>query len=261
MVSTLLAVLLIGCRNTQTPEKMEYELRKLDLSSWEYRDKPEGTAKDFFAQERNRQKSRRWTDPGKTEVWTEKEFLAKTEAIARAIGLPQSGKIQLTDAQIQSLEKAEGQLVSVEGYLTLVYPGPKESVNGDLNFHDWHLELLAKPLGHYPQVGDPTPIIAEITPHTERKLFEDGVRLNSLAEWMRSEDRADNKPVVKPFKTQGAKAHRVRITGYLFWDYSHIGPGQVGPKVETGGAPSYHNPWRSTAWEIHPVLRIEDLGQ
>lgn len=136
MISTLAAILLAGCQQPTSPSAMEYELRKLDLGGWAYRDTPEGTAKDPFVQERNRQKNRHWIEIGKPEQWKFDEFVSKTAALSKLVGLPESGKIALTEAQMSSLEKAESPIISVEGYLTLVYPGPKESVNGDLNFHD-----------------------------------------------------------------------------------------------------------------------------
>ena len=45
------------------------------------------------------------------------------------------------------------------------------------------------------------------------------------------------------------------------WDDQHTDPGKdVGPTIENGGCGEYFHPWRSTAWEVHPILKIEDLG-
>src|SRR5205823_10696957 len=71
----------------------------------------------------------------------------------------------LRAAQRQQLDPLEKQFVSFTGYLVLAYAGPPEATNcGSTDFHDWHLELFEKPLDHAPQIGDPTPIICEITP-------------------------------------------------------------------------------------------------
>lgn len=59
---------------------------------------------------------------------------------------------------------------------------PRETTNcGSPVFHDWHLEIFENPCDHAPQVGHPTPIICEITPRTERTIFRDGIRIQSLA--------------------------------------------------------------------------------
>ena len=57
-----------------------------------------------------------------------------------------------------------------------------------------------------------------------------------------------------------AKSHKVRVTGYLMWDDEHGGTNDVGTTVQRFSPKGWHNPWRSTAWEIHPVLKVEDLG-
>jgi hypothetical protein len=49
------------------------------------------------------------------------------------------------------------------------------------------------------------------------------------------------------------------VTGYLLWDDEHNGVADVGTTIRTIGANKYHHPWRSTPWEIHPVLKIEAL--
>ena len=43
---------------------------------------------------------------------------------------------------------------------------------------------------------------------------------------------------------------RIRVFGWLFYDNPHAGDGSVGT-------------WRGTAWEVHPITRIEvfDNGQ
>jgi len=43
------------------------------------------------------------------------------------------------------------------------------------------------PLEHPPRVGDATPIICEVTPRTEKPLYDQGVRLLALAAFMRAE--------------------------------------------------------------------------
>jgi hypothetical protein len=58
------------------------------------------------------------------------------------------------------------------------------------------------------------------------------------------------------FKPTGGKAHKIRVTGYLMWDDDHNGSTDIGSTIQ-----KFHHPWRSTDWEIHPVTKIEDLGQ
>jgi hypothetical protein len=50
------------------------------------------------------------------------------------------------------------------------------------------LEIFENPSDHAPQVGDPTPIICEITPRTERAIYRDGARIQSLAGFFRLQD-------------------------------------------------------------------------
>jgi hypothetical protein len=57
----------------------------------------------------------------------------------------------------------------------------------------------------------------------------------------------------------GHAARKVRVTGYLLWDDEHNGSADVGTTILSFGANKYHQPWRSTAWEIHPVIKIEAL--
>jgi hypothetical protein len=59
----------------------------------------------------------------------------------------------------------------------------------------------------------------------------------------------------------GTAPHKVRVTGCLLWDDQHNEPDKdIGATVARGGNGDYHHPWRATAWEIHPILKIEDLG-
>ncbi|MDQ6654425.1 MAG: hypothetical protein M3Y80_01240, partial [Verrucomicrobiota bacterium] len=114
---------------------------------------------------------------------------------------------------------------------------------------DWHLELFERPQDHAPRIGDPTPIICEITPRTQSAIFRDGTRIQNLTGFFRRRD-LECEPTGHP-------ARRVRITGYPLWDDEHNGAADVGTTIQTVGKNKYHQPWRSTAWEIHPVLKIE----
>jgi hypothetical protein len=143
--------------------------------------------------------------------------------------------------------------VSLTGWLVLAYAGPPETTNcGDETFHDWHLEICEKPSDHAPQVGDPTPIICEITPRTERIIYRDGARIQSIAGFFRLQDTS--------YRATGHPAQKVRVTGYLLWDDQHNSSAEVGSTIQRLGRNGLHQPWRSTAWEIHPVMKIEVIG-
>jgi hypothetical protein len=44
------------------------------------------------------------------------------------------------------------------------------------------------------------------------------------------------------------------VTGYLLWAQRKCRRWLNDPVFGTNG---FHHPWRSTAWEIHPVMEIE----
>jgi hypothetical protein len=115
---------------------------------------------------------------------------------------------------------------------------------------------VPKPFDHAPHIGDPTAIICEVTPRTEAPLYKAGIRVRNLAAYM----NLGKPPNIKAHAT-GSAPHKVRITGYLMWDDEHaVADKDIGPTIEKGGHGEYHHPWRATAWEIHPILKIEDLG-
>jgi hypothetical protein len=62
------------------------------------------------------------------------------------------------------------------------------------------------------------------------------------------------------FKSGGGhKVQKVRVTGYLLWDDEHNGSPDVGSTIEYLSKNGFHHPWRSTAWEIHPVMKIQAI--
>ena len=63
-------------------------------------------------------------------------------------------------------------------------------------------------------------IICEITPRTERGIYRDKVRIQSVAEFLRLPDMN--------YQVIGHDACKVRVTGYLLWDDGHNGSADVG---------------------------------
>jgi hypothetical protein len=228
------------------------ELKEIDLASWDCRDRPDGTAKTPDGAERNRLKNRPSADVGGTktvslETATFLQYVAAFDTQTKG-----TRRKDLSAALKRQLDPLEKQIVSFTGYLVLAYAGPPESTNcGSTDFHDWHLELFEKPLDHAPQIGDPTPIICEITPRTQNAIFRDNVRIQSLAAFVRAPDLT-----IEP---TGHPARKIRVTGYLLWDDEHNGAADVGTTIRSFAANGYHQPWRSTAWEIHPVIKIETV--
>src|SRR6266404_9254407 len=204
------ATVLLGSLAAIEPTE-DLELRDLDLAPWNCSMQNEGTAQSQEARERNRVKNRWLVNLSGFAV----EFLDTASFLKKARGYDSliEGKHRggLTAAQREELDANENQIVSLTGWLVLAYAGPPETTNcGDGTFHDWHLEIFEKPSDHAPQVGDPTPIICEVTPRTERIIYRDGVRIQSLAGFFRLQDVS--------YKATGHKAQKVRVTGYLLWE-------------------------------------------
>jgi hypothetical protein len=228
------------------------ELRDLDVTGWDCANQFEGSAQSQDAKERNRMKNR-WPvnlPLSQIEPLDTAGFLKKVRDYDARLGSQRRG--ELTAVQKDELDRDENQIVSLTGWLVLVYAGPPETTNcASANFHDWHLEIFENPSDHSPQVGDPTPIICEITPRTEQRIYRDGARIQSLAGFFRRQDVS--------YKATGHKPCKVRVTGYLLWDDDHNGSADVGSTVQWFSGNGFHHPWRSTAWELHPVMKIEAL--
>ena len=250
LAALLLTLALTLSTEAQQRISEDRDLLEIDLTGWDCLDRPEGTAKTPDGVERNRGKNRPMIDLAGIDV---PKF--DTAGFLRHVGdfdAQTKGKRRkdLAPEQREQLEMLEKQIVSLTAYLVIVYAGPPESTNcGSMDFHDWHLELFEKPLDHAPGVGDPTPIITETTPRVQTALFRDGVRLQKLAGFFRRPD-IESEPLPQP-------PQRVRITGYLLWDDDHNGAADIGTTIEKVARNKYHQPWRSTAWEIHPILKIE----
>ncbi len=228
------------------------ELKEYDLTGWDCLNRPAGTATTGDGVERNHFKNRSAADLAGVRVKAMDtagflkelaEFDAQTKGKRRK---------DLSAAQRAQLDQREKQLVSLTGYLVLAYAGPPESTNcGSVDFHDWHLEVFAAPADHPPEIGDPTPIICEITPRTQNAIYRDQVRLQALAAFIRAPDLS--------YESTQHPARKIRLTGYLTWDDDHNGAADIGSTIRSIGANKYHRPWRSTAWEIHPVVKIDAL--
>jgi hypothetical protein len=248
MRASFCLALVVTFASLVTSETEDLELRDLDVAGWDCLDRAEGTANTAGDIERNRMKNRSHDDlSGLTSVESA-AFLKKVgEYDSRIQG---KRRDELTVAQKEQLDSYEKQIVSLTGWLVLAYAGPPESTNcGSPTFHDWHLEIVEDPSDHPPRIGDPTPIICEITPRTERAIYRDNIRIQSLTEFLQLQD--------KTFQPTGHNAHKIRVTGYLLWDDEHNGSADVGTIIQSIGSDKFHHPWRATAWEIHPVLKIE----
>ena len=119
----------------------------------------------------------------------------------------------------------------ITGYVYEVKPGGIETCNcktKDLAERDTHIEILADPMHHKKMQR----MIVEITPHLRELMKKSGddwstknLRDKLLGRW-------------------------VTFSGWLFFDEEHSNLSEnTNPKRERN--------WRATAWEIHPVTKIE----
>ena len=238
--------------DSPAPELLE--LRDLDVSGWDCLNRAAGSAKTPDGIDRNRSKNRAPIDvpATNTQSFDTASFLQHVAAYDTEIAAKR--RSELNTAQKERLATFEKQIVSLTGWIVLSYAGPPESTNcGDPVFVDWHIELFEKPSDHPPTVGDPTPIVCEITPRTERNIYRDNIRVQAISGFFRLFHSLS-------YQTTGHKAQQVRVTGFLLWDDEHNGKADVGQTIEDAPPNKYHHPWRSTAWEIHPVLKMEVVG-
>ncbi len=251
LFSALIVLVAAGIVKAGPPISEDRDLKDLDLTGWNCANRPEGNGKSPETAERNRLKNRFAADLSNLNVKSfdvagflkhVAEFDADTQGKRRK---------DLSPEQKRRLEILEAPVVSLTAYLVLAYAGPAETCNcGSIDFHDWHLEMFDDPPDHPPQPGDPTPVIAEITPRTQNAIFRDGIRIQELAAFFRHPDVT--------YESTGHKAQKVRVTGYLLWDDEHNdNTKDVGATIRSIGRNRYHNPWRATAWEIHPIIKME----
>jgi hypothetical protein len=247
-----LAILLgvAGLPAAQPQISDDRDLKEFDLSQWPCLNRLEGSARTPDGVERNRLKNR--AAPNNLPVTSESldtaaflqrvaDFDAKTKGKRRK---------DLNPAEKEELDPLEKQIVRFTGYLVAAYCGPPETTNcASVDFHDWHLELFEKPQDHPPQPGDPTPVICEITPRTQSAIYRDNIRIQELTAFFRRPDLT--------YESTGHKAQKIRVTGYLMWDDEHNGSADVGTTIRYIAANKFHQPWRSTAWEIHPAFKVE----
>jgi hypothetical protein len=119
---------------------------------------------------------------------------------------------------------------SIEGWVVKVKSGGDETVNcgaPEERDRDTHLELAA-------DSGDADAthhVIVEVTPRTRAANGE---------AWSTDSLR------------HALKNHRVRVTGWLFYDAEHV-------NAAANTRPTGTRNWRATAWEIHPITRLEVL--
>jgi hypothetical protein len=214
--------------------------------------KLEGSAKTPDGQERNRGKNRSATDITKFNL-QDLSVSGFVQSVSKFDALTAyKRRKDLAPAERQQLEPLEKEIVQVVGYLGVAYCGPPESTNcGSVDFHDWHLEIFEKPIDHPPQPGDTTPIICEIAPRTQNAIFGDNIRIQELTAFFRRPDVT--------YESTGHPARKIRVIGYRLWDDDHNGRADVGTTIKRQAPNGYHNPWRQTAWEIHPVIKIIPL--
>lgn len=253
LLRSLVLIGLLAFASVHAIEKIsdDRELKEIDLTVWNCVNRPGGSAKSPDTSERNRLKNRFAADSAGLAIkpFDTASFLKHFADFE--IETKGKKRKELSDNQKRRLEILEAPLVSLTGYLVLAYPGPAESTNcSNVDFHDWHLEVFDEPSDHPPQPGDPTPIICEITPRTQNAIYHDGIRVQELAAFFRKNDLT--------YESTGHKAQKVRLTGYLLWDDEHNDDTKdVGTTIRSIARNRYHNPWRATAWEIHPVIKIE----
>ena len=141
-----------------------------------------------------------------------------------------------SDPRKMYLTALEARPVILEGFLAMEKNGGEESVNcGSTTRLDIHVEIVG-------------------TDATDPKANRDAHVVTEVTPWFRETITAWTTSTLGQFAsyrggysgTNHGPPSRVRVYGWLFYDNPHAGDGSVGT-------------WRGTAWEVHPITRIEVL--
>lgn len=150
-------------------------------------------------------------------------------------------------AKLRSGSKQVG--IDLVGYLYSAKPGGCEdrhdpAKNGEsCNCHattpllcDTHIDLILNQ-GEGP--NEKKHVIVEVTPRSRLRI-------------------ADQANYSTDALKQRFEGKNVRVKGWLFFDPDHVC--ESASTYKTKGCSSTKPPWRATAWEIHPVLTIEETS-
>lgn len=176
---------------------------------------PEGDAKSATKQARNRLKNR--TRTPRTKDIDPKVTLA-------ALRAPGDDRFRWSEAKAATIE------VWVEDVFASRTGESCNCKEEDRKLTDTHFDLIAFP-------GDTaSKVIAEVTP------------VWRLLHAHRGEEDWSSEAIRKRYQ-----GHRVRITGWLYFDESHLHEdSNTDPDDEVG-----RKNWRATCWEIHPITKLE----
>jgi hypothetical protein len=142
------------------------------------------------------------------------------------------------DPRLQYLEDLEARPLRLDGFLSMVKRSEKESTNcDDPDRRDTHMDVIDT------DVGDPKDrrnkiVYAEIAPW----FSEAHTNWIHTQLWQHAKYRGRYNDSVENDHPSAA----VKIYGWLFFDNWHGGDGTIGTS-------------RGTAWEVHPITRIEVL--
>ncbi len=152
-----------------------------------------------------------------------------------------SGKLLTVDKNGHSVKLGEGDIVTLDAFVldakhddTFPFGFGGETVNCKNSLMEWNDIHIA--LGRTANMKECDSVTAEIIPHFRPSVWE---RFDS--------NSCTVGHVKNPLPVEGI---RVRITGQLFFDGSHLPNSCSNP--HPGG-----NPLRRAVWEIHPVYKIE----
>ncbi len=127
----------------------------------------------------------------------------------------------------------------IEGYVVAISSGPFEAANCYCR-RDVHIMLALRP-----DAAPREQIVLEVTPRVEA---------NQPAARGNREEEARDVAQLKDWSLETLQreltSKRVRFEGWLFFDMSHAAESE-------NTAPGRTNNWRATAWELHPVTKIE----